>query len=81
MFEKLGFTKVNYFDHHHPLSSFGNRILKSAQKAALHAIAQHKAAGNPIYYKEKGVLIKELSDGTKYLVEASQDGIKTIRKL
>ena len=81
MFEKLGVTKVNYFDRHHSLSAFGNRILQSAQKAALNAIARHKAAGNPIYYKEKGILIKELPDGTKYLVKASQDGIKTIRKL
>ena len=81
MFEKLDFTKVKYFDRNHSLSPFGKRILKSAKKAALEAIAQHKAVGNPIYYKEKGVLIKELADGTKYLVRASQDGIETIRKL
>lgn len=81
MFENLGFTKVNYFDRNHSLSPFGAKILQSAQKAALEAIAQHKAVGNPIYYKEKGSLIKELSDGPKYLVKASQDGIETIRKL
>ena len=81
MFENLGFTKVNYFDRNHSLSPFGMKILKSAQKAALEAIAQHKAVGNPIYYKEKGCLIKELPDGTKYLVKASQDGIQTIRKI
>ena len=63
------------------MSPFGKRIVQIGKDAAREAIARHKAAGNPIYYGEKGKLIKELADGTRYLVEASLDGIKTIREL
>lgn len=81
MFETVKPANIKYFDQKNKLSSFGNSILKSAQKAALESIAQHKAAGNPIYFKEKGMLIKELADGTQYLVRVSKNGIETIRKL
>ncbi len=81
MLNKIGRFTVAHFTKQHPLSPFGQRIVQIGQKAALEAIARHKALGNPIYYKEKGTLIKELPDGTRLVVEASADGIQTIRKL
>ena len=81
MFEKVDCSQANYFGKEHPLSPLGKKIVQGAQKAALEAIAQHKKVGNPIYYKERGSLIKELADGTQYLVKASERGIETIRKL
>lgn len=81
MGEKLKGFNVKYFDSHNRLSPLGQKIVQSAQKAASEAIAGHKAVGNAIYYKERGQLIKELANGTRYFVKASKSGIETIRKL
>lgn len=61
-----------------PLSK---KIERSSKKAAKKAIADHKKHGNPIYFKEKGILIKEMPDGTRYHVRADSGGIKVIKKL
>ncbi len=79
MHERLELINIKYFDRKNKLSVLGKQIVLSAQQAGLEAIAAHKAVGNPIYYKEKGMLIKELADGTRYLVKASKNGITIIR--
>jgi len=81
MLGKLSHFNTACFTKRDSLSPLGQRIVEIGQNAALQAIARHKALGNPIYYKEKDRLIKELADGTRYLVKASIDGIQTIRKL
>lgn len=81
MLNKIGRFNVGHFTSQHPLSPFGQRIVQIGQKAALGAILKHKALGNPIYYKKEGKLIKELTDGTQFVVETSVDGIQTIRTL
>lgn len=81
MLEKTTEPKMGNYKIKKGLSSFGKRIVQIGKQAAREAIAKHKAMGNPIYYKEKGKLIKELADGTRYLVKASIDGIEIIRKL
>ena len=81
MLDKRPEFKIAYYTRQQDLSLFGKRIEQIGQQAVSQAIAQHKTAGNPIYYKEKGRLIKELPDGTCYLVKASINGITVIRKL
>ena len=81
MFEKLSQYHVSYFTKRHQLSPLGKKIEQLGKRAVNEAITLHKATGNPIYYKEEGKLIKELVDGTRYLVRASQNGIETIKQL
>jgi len=81
MLNKIGNTKVKCFTKQHPLSPIGHRIVQIGQRAVHNAISKHKAMGNPIYFKEKGLLIKELADGTRFIVKASLDGITTVRKI
>jgi len=81
MFEKISHYKVSYFSKKHQLSPLGKKIEQLGKTAVEDAIAHHKATGNPIYYKENGILIKELVDGTRYLVRASKSGIETIRRI
>ena len=63
-------------------SPFARYAEKIGKEAVRKAIAEHKAAGNPIYYSnEKGQMIKELADGKKYLVKISIiDGSEKIGK-
>ena len=81
MLEKFRFSNVRYFGNENKPSPFALKVVESAQKAGLEAIAHHKAIGNPIYYKKNGQLIKEMADGTQYLVKVSKNGIETIGKL
>lgn len=55
---------------------------KYGREAVRKAIAQHKAAGNPIYFSDKnGGIVKELADGRQFLIEVSLvDGSETIEK-
>ena len=80
MLEKMNEPKVLDYTIKKGLSPLSRKIEKMAKKAASEVIAKHKAIGNPIYYKEKEKLIKELADGTRYLVKVTVDGIKTIQK-
>jgi hypothetical protein len=53
-----------------PLSEESLRIRDAAAKAAPRAIAEHKAAGRTIYYKDPaypGCTIEELADGRRFL--------------
>ena len=81
MLEKISESKMLKYKIKKGLSPFGQRIVEIGKQAAREAIAKHKAAGNPIFYKEKGKLIKELAAGTRYLVKVTVDGIETIHKL
>lgn len=81
MLNKIANSQVRYFTKQHPLSPIGHRIVQIGQRAAHNAIVNHKVMGNPIYFKEKGLLIKELADGTRFIVKASIDGVKTVRKI
>jgi len=51
--------KIRHFTKQNQLTPFGQKIEQIGKQAVSQAIAKHKAAGNPIYYKEKGRLIKE----------------------
>ncbi len=73
--------KVGYFSKETPLSPFGQRIVRNGRKAAKAAISKHKAMGNPIYYVEKEILVKELADGTRYAVKVSKAEIHHLYQL
>ena len=61
-----------------PFSRYAEKIGKEAVRKA---IAEHKAAGNPIYYSDKtGQMIKEFADGKKYLVKINLDGTQKVGK-
>ena len=60
---------------------FAVRIEAGGRAAVADAIADHKAAGNPIYYRADEapyVLVKELADGRRFLVEVGEDGSVTV---
>ncbi|HUX78813.1 MAG TPA: hypothetical protein VMW10_03570 [Alphaproteobacteria bacterium] len=80
MLEKISEFKMLNYTIKKGLSPLSRKLEKMANRTASEAIAKHKAIENPIYYKEKGKLIKELADGTRYLVKVTIDGIKTIEK-
>ena len=45
------------------------------------AIADHKAAGNPIYFRDPsadGVLVKEMPDGRRFHIAFNGDGTETV---
>jgi len=77
----LNSRKVAYFSKENPLTPLGQRIVKNGQEAGKAAILRHKAMGNPIYYVKEGVLIKELTDGTRYAVKVTKTGIHHLYKL
>lgn len=56
-------------------------IEASSRAAVAAAIADHKAAGNAIYYRSEAppdILVKELPDGRRFRVEFSDDGVETV---
>jgi hypothetical protein len=63
------------------LHEFAVRIEAGGRAAVAEAIADHKAAGNPIYYgsdERPHALVKELPDGRRFLVEVTTDGTELV---
>lgn len=63
------------------LHAFALYLEEGGQQAVAKAIADHKAAGNPIYFRDPsvdGVLVKEMPDGVRFHVGFDADGVETI---
>ncbi len=64
------------------IHEFALSVEQAGQEAVAEAIADHKAAGNPIYFRDPGspdVLIKEMPDGRRFHVEMAEDGTEIVR--
>lgn len=62
---------------------FALAVEAGGQRAVAKAIAEHKATGNPIYFRDPnhcGILIKELPDGRRFHIEVSDSGSETVIK-
>ena len=65
----------------HRKSSFGKMAEKLGREAVIQAIADHKKAGHPIYFSnDKDQMIKELPDGSQFVIKVALDGTETIEK-
>ena len=63
------------------LHEFAVRIEEGGREAVAAAIADHKAAGNPIYYRSPDaphVLVKELPDGRRFRIDVDEDGSEIV---
>ncbi len=63
------------------LHEFALYLEEGGQQAVAKAIADHKAAGNPVYFQypaTDGVLVKEMPDGRCYHIEVNADGTETV---
>lgn len=61
--------------------AFAFAVEAGGQRAVARAIADHKATGNPIYFRDPAqyaILIKEMPDGRRYHVEISETGTETV---
>ncbi|OJW49099.1 MAG: hypothetical protein BGO67_11075 [Alphaproteobacteria bacterium 41-28] len=63
------------------ISKFGLLAEKLGREGVHRAIAEHKSAGNPIYFtNQDGQIIKELADGRQFIVEIFLDGTEEVGK-
>lgn len=62
----------------HEIIEWGNKLERLAQEGVRKEIAKHKAAGNPIFYSRKGVLIMELPDSRCFEYRLLEDGTQEI---
>ncbi len=63
------------------LHEFALYLEEGGQQAVAKAIADHKAAGNPVYFRDPavdGVLVKEMPDGRRFHIEVNADGTETV---
>ncbi len=63
------------------LHEFALYLEEGGQQAVAKAIADHKAAGNPVYFQypaADGVLVKEMPDGRRFRIEVNADGTETL---
>ena len=61
--------------------AFARAVEAGGQRAVAKAIADHKATGNPIYFRDPAIyelLIKEMPDGRRFHVEISESGNETV---
>lgn len=58
---------------------WGNKLERLAQEGVRKEIAEHKAAGNPIFYSRKGLPIMELPDGRCFEYRLLEDGTQEIK--
>lgn len=56
-------------------------IEKDVQAGVQREIAEHKAKGNPIYYKKDGKFIIENSKGERFEYKETDKGIEIIKKI
>ncbi|MEX2616503.1 MAG: hypothetical protein WD767_10435 [Alphaproteobacteria bacterium] len=60
---------------------FARAVEAGGQRAVARAIADHKAIGNPIYFRDPAkyeLLVKEMPDGRRFHVEISESGTETV---
>ena len=61
------------------ISQFGLLAEKLGREGVHQAIAEHKSAGNPIYFtNQNGQIIKEFADGKQFIVEIFLDGTEEL---
>lgn len=75
--EKNQMTEVNIKSHPNADNEFlqwTKKLEQLAQSGVREEIAQHKAAGRPIFYSRHGVPIMELADGRCFEYRHLEDG-------
>lgn len=75
--EKNQMTQVNIKSHPNADNEFlqwTKKLEQLAQSGVREEIAQHKAAGRPIFYSRHGVPIMELADGRCFEYRHLEDG-------
>lgn len=63
------------------LRNFAIWLEEGGQEAVAAAIADHKAAGNPVYFRPAAtpdILVKELPDGRRFRVTFRNDGTEIV---
>ncbi len=63
------------------LHEFALYLEEGGRQAVVKAIADHKAAGNPVYFRYPstgGLLVKEMPDGSRFHVGFDADGLEII---
>ena len=61
--------------------NFAAQLEHGGREAVAAAIADHKAAGNPVYYSdpdESEVIIKEMPDGQRFQIRVDRDGNEVV---
>ena len=79
--DKNQITKANLKPHIETDSEFvqwAKKLEQLAQAGVREEIAQHKAAGRPIFYSRQGVPIMELADGRCFEYRRLEDGTREI---
>lgn len=74
-------TEANIKSHTEMKSEFSQwtkELERLAQAGVTEEIAQHKAAGRPIFYSRKGVTIMELANGRCFEYRHLEDGTREI---